>query len=222
MTWDLSEKGVRGPSRTKAKPNAPEPSGVTAMPGAYKLRMTFGDQKDSTMINVKMDPRFTNTEANMRARYNMLKELEKMEAPVAEATNRLIESKEVASDLEKRMKEANRDDLKDALEKTKAIKDSIDKVMDYILGADDKRQGITATEKPSLNSYIGTAQFYVNTSRDAISERDQRVYKHAEDKVKLILDKVNNFYNSQWSTYRIEMEKVSLSPFKDYEQLRKE
>lgn len=220
MTWDLTEKGVRQPSREKAKSNAPEPSGTTVLPGTYKLRLTFGDQKDSTMITVKLDPRFPNTESNMQARYTMAKNLEHMTELVTKATDRLVESKRIASEFEQKMKEANRDDLKDAMDKSKAIQDSIGNVMDYILGKEDKRQGITSTEFPSPESYIGTAQFYVGSSRDAISERDQRVYKHAEDKVKAILDRVNQFYQSQWPAYRTMMEKVTISPFKDYEPLK--
>ena len=110
------------------------------------------------------------------------------------------------------MKEANRDDLKEALGKTKAIQDSIDKVMDYILGEKDKRQGITQSEFPSLVSFIGTAQRYVASAKEPVGETEQRVYKHAEEKVKLIIDRVNEFYKSQWDNYRTQMEKVSLSP----------
>ncbi len=221
MTWNLDEKGVRQPSRTKAKPNTPEPSGAAVLAGTYKLRLTFGDKKDSANINVKLDPRFTNDGANMQARYNRTKDLERMRELVVKATDRLRESKEIASDFEKRMKDASRDDLKDAVDKTKAIKDSIDSVVDYILGKEDKRQGITATEFPAPVSYINTALFYTGTSRDPLSERDNRVHKHAEDKTKEILDKVNKFYQEQWSSYRTMMESVSLSPFKDYEPLNK-
>lgn len=221
MTWNLDEKGVRNPSRDKPKANAPEPGGATVLAGTYKLRVTYGDQKDSTMINVKSDPRYTTDAANLQARYNRVKELEGMKTLVATATERLRESKEIASDYEKRMKEANRDDLKDALDKTKAIKDSIDKVVDYILGAEDTRQGITSNEFPEPVSYINTAMYYANSSRDPISARDNVVYGHAEEKTKEILEKVNAFYKEQWPTYRSMMEGVSISPFKDYEPLNK-
>jgi hypothetical protein len=220
-SWNIDEKGERQPSSTKARPNAPEPSGATVIAGTYKLRLTFGDQKDSTMINVKLDPRYPNDAANMQARYNRTKELEKMRALIGTATDRLRESKELAMDFEKKIKDANRDDLKDALDKSKAIKDSIDKVVDYILGVEDKRQGITDTEFPSPVSYINTAMFYTNSSRDALSERDNRVYKHAEEKTNDILAKVNKFYQEQWPAYRTMMEKVNLSPFKDYSPLNK-
>lgn len=219
MTWNLDEKGARNPSRNKPRANAPEPGGATVLAGTYKLRLTYGDQKDSTMINVKNDPRYLTDAANLQARYDRMKELGKMKELVATATDRLRESKGIVEDFEKRMNEAEREDLKDALDKTKAIKDSINKVFDFILGAEDKRQGITSTEFPSRVSYINTAMGYTNSSRDPLSARDNVVFGHAQEKTKSILDKVNAFYREQWQAYKDMMGKVSLSPFKDYEPL---
>ena len=221
MTWSLDEKGVRGPSRNKPRTNASEPSGANVLAGTYKLRMTFGDQKDSTMINVKLDPRFVNDAANMQARYNRTKEIENLRSLISTATERLRESKDIVTDFEKRMKDANRDDLKEAMDKTKAMKDSIEKVFDYLLGAEDKRQGITSTEFPAPSSFINTALFYTNSSRDPLSARDNVVFKHAEEKTQDMLDRVNKFYQDQWPAYRAMMEKVSLSPFQDYEPINK-
>ena len=219
MTWNLDEKGARNPSRNKPRANAPEPGGATVLAGTYKLRLTYGDQKDSTMINVKNDPRYLTDAANLQARYDRMKELGKMKELVATATDRLRESKGIVEDFEKRMNEAEREDLKDALDKTKAIKDSINKVFDFILGAEDKRQGITSTEFPSRVSYINTAMGYTNSSRDPLSARDNVVFGHAQEKTKSILDKVNAFYREQWQAYKDMMGKVGLSPFKDYEPL---
>lgn len=221
MVWNLSSKGERQPSREKPRANAPEPGGASVLPGTYKLRMTFGDKKDSTMIAVKDDPRFKGDEPNLAARFALNKELDKMTNLITTATDRLRESKEIASEYEKKMKEAKRDDLKDALDKTKAIKDSIDKVVNFMLGEEDKRQGITAQEFPAPISYLGTARFYVNTSREPLTVRENRVVQWANDRTKDMLDKVNKFYAEQWTPYRAMMEKVNVSPFKDYEPLNK-
>ena len=129
--------------------------------------------------------------------------------------------KKFRENFEKRIKEANRDDLKEAMDKTKAMKDSIDKVFDYMLGAEDKRQGITSTEFPSPYSFINTALFYTYSSRDPLSDRDNVVFKHAEVKTQEMLDKVNLFYQNQWPSYRSMIEKITLSPFKDYEPINK-
>jgi len=59
------------------------------LPGTYKLRLTFGEQKDSAMINVKPDPRYPNLSAVIEARYKMLKEVEKMTTLASSAMDRL-------------------------------------------------------------------------------------------------------------------------------------
>ena len=124
------------------------------------------------------------------------------------------------NDLEKKMTEAKRDDLKDAIKKTKAMKDSINALFDFMLGKEDKRQGILY-EFTTPVSFIGNAQMYIGSSRNAVNVTDERTYKHAEEKITVVLNKVNTFFSTTWKTYRSEMEKVSLSSFKDYPPLKK-
>ncbi|MEQ1587637.1 MAG: hypothetical protein ABL895_17255 [Cyclobacteriaceae bacterium] len=220
MTWAMNEKGSARPSREKLRANAPEPGGAQVLPGTYKLRLTFGDKKDSTNILVKSDPRFSTPEATITARYNMIKDLQKLTGLAAEAMDRLRESKEIADEYEKKMKEAKRDDLKDPTDKTKVVKDSINAIMDYIVGKEDKRQGIIRSPTPTPVSYIFTAQRYIATSKDPVSATDQRVFKQAQDEISKLTERVNKFYDKTWPEYRAVMEKVSLSPFKNYEPLK--
>jgi hypothetical protein len=46
------------------------------------------------------------------------------------------------------------------------------------------------------------------------------VYQHAEQKINEVIKKVNAFYETSWKEYRALMEKVTLSPFKDYQPLK--
>lgn len=219
-TWAMNEKGVRGPSREKPRANAPEPSGTQVLPGTYKVRITFGDQKDSTTVQVKSDPRFSTPESVITARYTMTKDLQKLTSLAATAMNQLRESKEIAEEYEKKMKDAKRDDLKDPLAKTKEVKDSINAIMDFIVGVDDKRQGIIRSPIPTPVSHVFVAQRYIATSKDPISDTDRRVFKQAQDEVATVADRVNRFYQTTWPAYKAVMEKVSISPFKNYEPLK--
>jgi len=220
MTWAMNEKGSPRPSREKRRANAPEPGGAQVLPGTYKIRLTFGDKKDSTHIVVKSDPRFNTPESIITARYNMIKDLQMLTGLAAEAMDRLRESKEIADEYEKKMKEAKRDDLKDPTDRTKVVKDSINAIMDYIVGKEDKRQGIIRSPIPTPVSYIFTAQRYIATSKDPVSATDQRVFKQAQDEISKLTERVNKFYDKTWPEYRAVMEKVSLSPFKNYEPLK--
>lgn len=224
MVWNLNEQGERQPNRERnpamGRGGFGGFGGTTVLPGTYKLRLSFGGQKDSTMVTVKADPRFDAPAAVLEARYNLAKQLQGYTKIASQATDRLRESKELVEDYEKRIKDAKRADLKEAGDKTKAMKDSITAVFDYILGKEDKRQGITMSEKPNRYSYVQTASQYVARSREAIGDTDRRVVKHAEDKIAEIVKRVNAFYATTWAEYKAMMEKTNLSPFKTYEPLK--
>jgi hypothetical protein len=70
-------------------------------------------------------------------------------------------------------------------------------------------------------SYVGTAQFFINSSKDPISATDQRVAKQAEEQVAKVIERVNKFYEKSWPEFRTTMEKVIISPFKNYEPIKK-
>lgn len=220
LTWAMNEKGVRGPSRVKPRAQATEPSGAQVLPGTYKVRLTYGNQKDSTLVVVKSDPRFNTPESVIAARYNMIKDLQKLTSVTATAMDQLRESKEIVDEFEKRMKEAKRDDLKDALTQTKVVKDSINSIMDFIVGKEDKRQGIIRQPTPTPTSFIFTAQRYIASSQDPVSDTDSRVFKQAQSEIAKVVERVNKFYQTTWMPYQTNMEKISISPFKKYEPLK--
>lgn len=184
------------------------------------MRLLYGGQKDSTLVIVKADPRIDAPASILEARYGMAKQLQAMTKMASQATDRLRESKELTEDFEKRINDAKKSELKAAADKTKAMKDSVSAVFDFILGPEDKRQGITMSKDPSRFSYVQTAGQFVSRSREPIGETDRRVIKHAEDKMAEIVDRVNKFYATTWPEYKAMMEKVDLSPFKTYEPLK--
>ncbi len=226
MIWALNEKSERAPSREKPREGGGGGSGFggfgpIVIPGTYKLRVTFGDSKDSTLVTVKADPRIDATQQILEARYAMGKQLQQLTKVTTQATDRLRESKELVEDFEKRMKDSKRTDLKEAQDKSKAMKDSINAVFDYILGKEDTRQGIKR-DNDSRYSYIGRASSYNNRSREPVNETDRRVLEQAELKINEVVEKVNAFYAKQWPEYRALMEKVVLSPFKNYEPIKRD
>jgi photosystem II stability/assembly factor-like uncharacterized protein len=219
LQWNLTERAERQPSRERSRGQGGGFGGgfgTPVLPGTYKLRITFGNAKDSTMLTVKPDPRVETPLSVYEQRYAMMKDLQKLNAAATQATDRLREAKEIAEEFEQKIRKSQRTDLKEAADKTKAMKDSVNALFDFILGKEDNRQGIVRSPEPSPVSYIQTAAGYIMRSRDPISETDRRVYKHAEDKIDAVVKKVNYFFENTWKDYRVMMEKVQLSPFKDY------
>jgi hypothetical protein len=56
---------------------------------------------------------------------------------------------------------------------------------------------------------------------EPVGPTEQRVVKFANEKLADVMNRINAFYETQWTAYRNTMEKVSLSPFKDYAPIRK-
>jgi len=218
--WRMNEKGIRNPSRDKPKANASEPGGVTVLPGNYKLRITFGDQKDSSNIKVNFDPRLNIPQSILEARYAKLKENEAGLALASEAMKRLRDSKAIVDDYIKKMKAKDEEDFKELIKENKAVNDSISNLMDIFVGKDDKRQGITRDPDPFISTYFFRARRYLQSTLAMPGPTEERLMQQAKDKLKPAIEKVNAFFDTQWKAYREKMEKVDLSPFKEYEPIK--
>ena len=223
LTWNLREEGEPTPRRESGggRGGFGFGGGNYVLPGTYKLRAYFAGAKDSATVVVKSDPRYQLSTADLEARYKMIQDLQKLTKVTGEAVKRLKESTTIVEDYEKKIKELKRPDLKEAENKTKAMKDSLVNVMNYIFDKEDTRQGLTRSNDARL-SFINRASGYIGSARGPINETDRRVFSQAEQKIDEIVKRVNAFYDTQWKVYRTEMEKVNVSFFKDYQALKRE
>ena len=146
MYWGLGEKGVRGPSRRTVRKNAPESRGVTVLPGDYKVVVHYKGAKDSITVSVAYDPRVEMPIATLKAKYDLLKQLEKKTALAGKAIEQLKASKKIAESYKKQLKEQKDDQYKDAIKATDSITKSIVKLIDGMIGK--KRQSSGYHKKP--------------------------------------------------------------------------
>jgi hypothetical protein len=128
---------------------------------------------------------------------------------------------EIANEFEKKMKDGKKDEFKEAKDKTKAVKDSVNALFDAFLGKKDERQGLLFDYITPV-SRINSAEYYIGSTRGPINETDKRVKQQAEEKVMEVIDRINKFFETQWKEYRTSMEKLSLPVFKEYEPLKKQ
>lgn len=216
MYWGMDEKGVQRPSR-----NAPrfrgEPGGVRVAPGKYKVKVTYGDLSDSTMIEVINDPRFNISAGAGQQKYDAMKAIEKMVSRAEKAVTQLRESKEISDKYSKDLKKADKEKYKDQIEKSKAVSDTISNLMDEFIGKVDKRQGITLDYKVYILNRIRGAQRYMGNQMGAPTGTEEEQMKMAEDALNEHITKVKAFFENDWKTYREEMEAIKISPFKDYD-----
>ena len=219
IQWNLSEKGVKGPSRSSegGRRFGGEPSGPVVLPGVYKIRFTYAQQSDSANLTVHSDPRLNADQEAVKQRYVLQHELMDLTGQMATAATRLNESLALLQDFEKRTS-GDAENLKPAADRTKVVKDSVNILMDLLHGKEDKRQGMTMSEDRVVMDYVYAAMNYVDAI-DSVNDTDRRVMVQAREKVEQVVRQVDQFYKGTWSAYRKLMEQTRLTPFKDYPQI---
>ncbi|MFD1314128.1 WD40/YVTN/BNR-like repeat-containing protein [Namhaeicola litoreus] len=219
MYWGMREKGVQSPSREKSK-SKDEPRGIEVLPGKYELVLSYAGQKDSTWITVAYDPRISISNEVLIQKYNLQKELEQKMDLCARATERLIESKEIAEAYKKSATKIDKKTYENIIKSSDSIIRQIDGFMDDLMGKEDKRQGITATEKPSNISYLYQARRYVGNLQSSPGETERILIENADKKIDPIINNINQFYQTEWPTYQKLVESTNLTPFKKYDLLK--
>ncbi len=217
--WRMREKGVDGMRRGKLNSKR-EPSGVTVLPGTYKVRFTYGDQKDSTIVSVKYDPRIEMSEQAIKAQYDALKALESKMALGSQAVERIKEAIGIAKDIQSDLKDKDEDGFKDQIDLVKETIDSLNSMLDVFVGKEDDRQGITRNPEKSINTHYFGAYRYVSNALHAPGETENKLIAKFEEVFEKALAMVNGYFSEEWPKFREEVEKLDTSPFKDYEEIK--
>ncbi|MEN8187500.1 MAG: hypothetical protein ABFR05_10270 [Bacteroidota bacterium] len=215
MYWHLGEKGVKRPSRKTSK-NKNEPRGITVLPGKFKLILKYQDQKDSTEITVKYDPRIPLTTEVLKSKYDLQKQIESKFDLSYRAIEQLKGSKKIAENYKKQAKDIDKEQYAEFIKSSDSIIKQINGLIDNMLGKEDKRQGITAPKTPSNISYLNTATYYVNSLQSLPGKTETQLVNNAYAKIDEVILDINEFYKTDWLTYRKQAESIKLSPFKDY------
>ncbi len=85
------------------------------------------------------------------------------------------------------------------------------------IGKEDKRQGITRNPEINVMQRIGRASWYSGSRPYGLTETENTLIEHAREQLNNTFIVYNDFFNIEWSVYRVEMEKLELSPFKKVE-----
>ena len=216
MTEDSKESPRRGSSERQRGRRG---RSVFVLPGEYTLRIGFGGESSETKIKVETDPRVEYEEGEIEAKYTDLKEIEAINASLAKATDRINEALEIVGDYDKKLKEKKEDSFKEIKEQSKEVKNGLNELMDEIVGKESDKQGIVRSPDPSVTSYVWSAMYYVATVSGKPGATEERLMTFARDKASEIIQKVNEFFEKDWNDYKVNIQAVELSPFKDYEKI---
>ncbi len=215
--WEMDEKGPDRPARKISK-SKKEPGGLTVKPGRYKVKMHYAGGNDSTMVEVKTDPRIQVSGTTLTEVYELGKQVEAYTQTAADAVKQLVESKTIADKYQKELKTLDKEKYKEQIKASREITKAIDSVVALYLGKEDKRQGITRNPEITVMQRINVARGYVQSRKTGITATEKKLVQFAKEELQTALDKTNAFFEEKWKPYRDTITTLEVSPFKEIKQ----
>lgn len=224
VAWGLDKKGIRYPMRTFSGrgmgAGQEEPGGFMAMPGKFKVIMTCGDQKDSTWINVKLNPYINISIDDLKETEALFEELNKRADLVGKASERLDESRKLTDNILLQIKDNKSDKIRELSNLTKSVQDSIKVINELIFGKENEKQGIAERQTSTVSARLFEANRYIQSRLTGPTVTELKLLKEVDTLVQQVLEKLNHFYNTIWPDYRKKVENTDIIIFKDYEPLK--
>jgi len=214
--WGMDEKGAVYPSR-KIQKNNRERGGFEVLPGSYKVELVYGDYTLYTTIKVESDPRIEVSRADLESVYMAAKELQIDIQKASDAVKQLVESKNIADKITADLKELDAKANKELIDSSVEISKKIDALIDSFLGKVDQRQGITRNPELTVMQRLNLANSYIQSRKTGINDNELRLINFAKQSLNTNLDNVNDFFSSDWKTFREQFDVSKLSPFKSLE-----
>ncbi len=214
--WGMEERGFRSPNAPKPRPGAPETGGLPVYPGTYKVVLALGNASDSTMIAIKDDPRLEKTDAVKRAQRTALDRLRKSADKLIEVLDRMTESEETLGKITAQLRGLEGKEIDSLRKVTTIMQDSIKAIREIITGKSSDRQGLSRPQGVTVLNTVQMAQQYIYAKSVAPGAQEEALIKNAEALIGQTVERVNAFYNTNWKSYRKEVEATKVNLFKEY------
>ena len=96
----------------------------------------------------------------------------------------------------------------------KTMKDSINQLMNLYMNPENTKGIVRSSDK--LNSYLFRASRYIGDSKGAPNQMAKLATEQAKAKVEATLERINTFFDKDWTEYQKAVEQVEYSLFKSY------
>ncbi|GHB27622.1 hypothetical protein GCM10008106_05460 [Mongoliitalea lutea] len=186
-----------------------EASGGPAIPGTYKLVMSYGGESSETSIKVYGDPRIEANLADLRAREAFIKEVEIFGAEVMKATRQLDEAK---STIDKLIAYAGSDqsaEVKELIKLANETKKGLDKTREAFYGPTREGQGIVRNLYPTTMSRLFAPRSYASSSYGRPGPTEQRLFDQAKEAASEAMEVWKTFMENDWKAF---VEKAKNTP----------
>lgn len=220
-SWGLDRKNpypTVGSSSRRPQRAGREQSAGSALPGEYTLVMEYNGETQSKKVNVHLDPRMEMSMAELRANEAFEDEILEMNQAWSKVTDRMRKADGVIKKVEARVKDADKDNVKDLKKMLKEMKEKFTEVRKITIGLprDPSIQGIFRNFTPNAGTWIGQARRYNGSRMGSPGETERQLKANAEKMMETALNAVNDFFENEWPKFVEEYEKTDLGFFKDF------
>ncbi len=214
VNWGLDERSTSTSARGG---RGGEPGGNSVMPGTYKAVMMYGDQKDSTMIQVMLDPRVEYGAEVIKAKNELYDRLAKSTETLADINTQIREAQEMITKVNTLTKDLKTDEAKALAKAAKEIEKELTELNESINGA--RRgggQGLVRAPELTVGNKVGEARRYIGSMQQATpTQTELTLIEHAEQMVADAKAKVDAFFADKWPAFKSQAAKADFNPFKD-------
>ena len=214
--WGMEEKGFRQPGSARPRPGAPEPGGVQALPGTYKVVVGLGNYADSTFITIKDDPRLGNRNDIKLAQRKLSERLRKSIDKLTTGMDRIIESEEILTKMQTQLRGLEGKESDTLRKSTTSMQDSLKSIREFISGKPSEAQGISRPPQVTVISKMQEANQIISAKMISPGVQEERMVENAELMIGNALLRINKFFDGPWKDYRKKVEETKVSLFKDY------
>ena len=220
VSWSLNENGAAFPSYREPRPDADPRGGQEVLPGNYKIVVTWGDYKDSTNVEVKLDPNLEVDLEGLKAKKAMMNDFEKVVSKATKGFNQLKQAKKTLKLVESQMVNAPDSVQKDIKKTHKKLTTEIDSLMKLYM----QPQGLKGIQRApnNLNGKIFSAFRYIRSLTGEPTPNSKAAYNNAVNATKVVLGGVNSFFENDWKAYQEQIEGIQFSLFKEMETIKLE
>jgi hypothetical protein len=195
-----------------------DPSGVTVLPGTYKVVIAYGKTKDSTAVVVHADPRLSISRADLAANQAYKRGLQKQMAAMTKVAEQLREAKKGIDLVNQQLADKKGEEWKTAKEMAKSASDSLEMVRLAIFGKEDVKGYFEQTE--TWMYALGQTAWPAMSNLGAVGENNRILAEKLEQKTAETIAKANTFFTEDWPTFTKYFEENPISLFGQVEPVK--
>ena len=218
LGWNPDTKGVDFPSKRERKEKS-EPGGMPIIPGSYKMVFEFGEHKDSTMLEVALDPRIDKSYFDPQAKYESMKSYNDKIEKITTAFNNLKSAKK-SMKLYNEIIDVQPDSTKEEHSKLhKAIASEIDSLMNLYMLPEAKKPEYRDNSH-TLMSKIWNGRRFLGTSAGAPTPNGEHAINKATRAAEEVVTGINAFFEGNWTEYVDKIKALPVDIFKEYDPIK--